>query len=125
MTDEELGMHLFTVGYRVARDGKESTDYNALGAEVNRLIADDKVKIEFERTEDGLTVKFVSDDPELSKKLQEMMPNYIKSLQEAPAQPRPQPVIMQRRQAGPNQGGEIDWVIGGARPRRQDLPEYK
>jgi hypothetical protein len=106
-----------------ARDRRKRMDEArrraTLQAEVNRLIANEKIRIEFERTDDGLTVKFVSDDPELSKKLQEMMPGYFKSLQETPDSWTPVMMLGPRaplneggRLEPINEGGRIEWVIG-------------
>ena len=56
-----------------------------LRQEAQALIADGKVTLEFEQTDDGLTVRFVSDDPALAEKLQELLPEYFDGIKEQQA----------------------------------------
>ena len=45
-----------------------------------QLLAAENVTLEVEETEDGITVKVVSDDPETAKQIKELLPQYFENL---------------------------------------------
>jgi hypothetical protein len=52
----------------------------SIEAEVRRMVAEGVVTIEMEETADGVNVRFLTDDPEVARKLQRALPRYFESL---------------------------------------------
>jgi len=49
---------------------------------LNQLLAQGKIRVETVQADDGVTVKFISDDPAVVGKLQELLPGYFEAMQE-------------------------------------------
>jgi hypothetical protein len=59
----------------------------AFMAELRRLVAEGVVQVQYERTEQGVNVRFLTDDPDTARRLQKSLPAYIESLTNSRHQP--------------------------------------
>jgi type II secretory ATPase GspE/PulE/Tfp pilus assembly ATPase PilB-like protein len=67
----------------------------AVIAELRRLVDEGAVQIAFEPTDEGINVQFRTDDPQLARKLQRVLPAYFESLTH-PEHETPRPVRRNR-----------------------------